>query len=429
MIMNIHMKKQSGQAMMATGIMFLFIGTSIILGVVTPVINQIKATENQLYSKSSYYVSESGIEDVSYRVKNGLAYSPTEQISINGVTASTSVVTTGNTTEITALGETNDVSRKNTTSLQIGTGIAFNYGVQVGAGGVSIYNSAKVKGNLYANGPILATNSGRVEGDAISAGPSGSIDGVTVTGSAYANTIRNSIITQNAYYQTISGSTVNGTSYPGSANQATTSFPIPLQTIADWQAAATAGGTITSCPYNVWNQTVTLGPRRINCDMNISGNSVIRLTGPVWVTGNINLSNNAEVRVDSSLGAQSVALIADSTTDDLGGGRIILSNSTKYSGSGSPNSFVMLVSMNRSASSGGSNSAISISNSAQGDLILYAPLGKVSLANSVELSEVTAYLVEMSNSAEVEYKTGLQSLLFSSGPGGGYQFSGWKETQ
>lgn len=89
----------------------------------------------------------------------------------------------------------------------------------------------------------------------------------------------------------------------------------------------------------------------------------------------------------------------------------------------------MLVSMNKSASSGGSNSAISISNSAQGDLILYAPLGKISLANSVELSEVTAYLVEMSNSAEVEYKTGLQSLLFSSGPGGGYQFSGWKETQ
>lgn len=304
--------------MMATGIMFLFIGSSIILGVVTPVINQIKSTENQLYSKSSYYVSESGIEDVSYRVKNNLAYSPTEQISINGVTASTSVVTAGNTIEVTSLGETNDVGRKNTTNLQTGVGATFNYGVQVGAGGVSIYNSAKVKGNLYSNGPVLATNSGRVEGDAISAGPAGKIEGVVVTGSAYANTIKNSIISQNAYYQTITGSTVNGTSYPGSANQATTSLPISEQTIADWQAAATAGGIITSCPYSVWNQTITLGPKKINCDMDISGNSVIKLTGPVWVTGNINLSNNAEVRVDSSLGNQSVALIADSPTDDLG---------------------------------------------------------------------------------------------------------------
>lgn len=427
--MNIQINKQGGQAMMATGIMFLFIGSSIILGVVTPVINQIKSTENQLYSKSSYYVSESGIEDVSYRVKNNLAYSPTEQISINGVTASTSATTVGTTIQVTSLGETNDVSRKNTTSLQTGAGAAFNYGVQVGAGGVSIYNSATVKGNLYSNGPVLATNSGKVEGDAVSAGPSGKIEGVVVTGSAYANTIKKSIISQNAYYQTITGSTVNGTSYPGSANQATTSFPIPEQTIADWQAAATAGGTITSCPYSVWNQTITLGPKKINCDMDISGNSVIKLTGPVWVTGNINLSNNAEVRVDSSLGNQSVALIADSTTDDVGKGRIILSNSTKYAGSGSPNSFVLLVSMNKSASTGGSNSAISISNSAQGDLILYAPLGKISLANSVQLSEVTAYLVEMSNSATVTYKTGLQNLLFTSGPGGGYQFSGWKETQ
>lgn len=421
---------QKGQAMTAIGILFLFISTSVMLGVVTPVMNQVKSTEKQLYSKDSYYASESGIEDVAYRLKGGLPVSGTENLSINGITASTTSYAVGTGMAIVAQGEKNELVRKNSVVLQTGIGAAFNYGVQVGRGGISLFNSSGIDGNLYANGPVTATNSGEVAGDAISAGPTGIIDGLTVTGSAYANTITDSVITGNAYYQTISGSVVNGSSFPGSVDQATTSFPITDAMIQEWKTAAENGGVITSpCSYNIWNQTVTMGPKKINCDLILSGSSVLKLTGPVWVVGDINISNTAEVRVDSSLGAQSAVLIADNPSNRTGKSRIILSNSTKYSGSGHPNSYVMLLSMNTSASTGGSTQAISISNSAQGDLLLYAPYGKISLANSVELREVTAYLIELSNSARVVYETGLQSLLFSTGPGGGYQFNAWSEIE
>src|SRR3989338_3007909 len=50
------------------------------------------------------------------------------------------------------------------------TTISFNYGVQVGAGGVSMGNSAQITGSVYSNGPITGALFSRVTGTAYSAG-------------------------------------------------------------------------------------------------------------------------------------------------------------------------------------------------------------------------------------------------------------------
>lgn len=423
-------QSKGGQAMLATAVLFLFISSTVTMGVITPIAHQIKSTENLLYSKASQYASESGIEDVSYRVKQNITVSAAEQIAVNGIVASTTIVTSGGDKTIVSVGSQNDAYRKNQATLRNGVGVAFHYGVQVGQGGISMSNSSTIEGNLFSNGPITASNSATVNGNVISAGPTGLIDGMDVVGSAYAHTIRDSTVSVDAYYQSISGTVVYGTSYPGSPDQATTSLPISDATIDGWEAAAQAGGVHTSpCSYNIWNSTVTIGPKKINCDLILSGSSVLNLTGPVWVVGNINISNSATIQIDPSLGSQSVALIADNPANRSSSSQIILSNSTTYNGSGDPNSYVLLVSRNNSAQNGGGNQAISISNSAQGDLLLYAPNGLITLSNSVHLREVTGYKTQVSNSAEVEYETGLENLLFSSGPGGGYQFSGWNEIQ
>lgn len=419
---------KKGQAMMIAAIFFLIISLIFVVGVMGPILTDMNIAETLVLSKGSYYASEAGMEDVIFRLKQGYAVSSIETVTINDVTASTTVTDISGSKQVDSIGNQYEYYRKARTTLTTGSGAAFHYGVQAGAGGVELNNSSFISGNLFSDGPI--TGSGNlIKGDAISTGVNGLIDNIHATGSAYARTIQDSTVDKNAYYQIISGTTVGGTSYPGSVNQATGTMPIPDSQIEEWKDAALAGGVINSpCPYNI-SSAVTLGPKKINCDLNVSGSGVLTLAGPLWVAGNISISNTSDVRIQSSLGAQSVAIIADNPAQPTSGGTINLSNSVEFFGSGSSNSYVLMASMNKSASQGGSVNAISISNSANGALLLYAPYGLVQLSNSVSLREVTAYKIRTSNTAEIIYQTGIANLLFSAGPGGGYTITSWKELE
>ena len=167
----------------------------------------------------------------------------------------------------------------------------------------------------------------------------------------------------------------------------------------------------------------------INCDVELSNSATLVLSGPVWIKGNFEVKNSAIVKVDSSLGSQSGVIVVDDPSSHSSGSTITLSNSSSFQGSGSVNSYVLLISQNNSAETGGSNEAITISNSLAGELLLYAGHGKIELSNSANVREVTAYKMSVSNSAQVKYQTGLANLLFSSGAGGGYTIGTWKEGQ
>jgi hypothetical protein len=429
--MNKKNHSEAGHALIIGVAFFLAIATSFAVGAAAPVLDQMAISEDVTYSKNSFYASESGVEDVTYRVKNGIQVSSTETISVNGTKATTTLQTSGNTKLIESAGSTNFYNRKNVATLSTGTGVAFNYGLQTGAGGLNLSNSASIVGNVFSNGPLTATNSATIQGTAISAGPAGLINGINVTGSAYAHTISNSTVGVNAYYQTISGTTVAGASFPGSPDQATTSLPVTDAMIDGWEADAQAGGVYSgSCPYNISGGNITIGPLKIPCNLNISNSARVTLAGPVWVVGNVQFSNSAEVFTSTALGTQSVALIADNPSNRSTSSQIYLSNSTHFTG-GNSGSYIMLVSRNNASQvSGGTSStpAIQGSNSVEGDVILYAPAGLIQMSNSVQVVEVTGYRFTAANSAEVRYEAGLQNLLFSSGPSGGYKIQSWVET-
>lgn len=54
--------------------------------------------------------------------------------------------------------------------LSKGVGISFNYGVQVGDGGLEMANNATINGSIYSNGNIEMDNNARINGDAYVAG-------------------------------------------------------------------------------------------------------------------------------------------------------------------------------------------------------------------------------------------------------------------
>jgi len=290
-------------------------------------------------------------------------------------------------------------------------------------------NTSTVSGNLYSNGPIVGTNSSQISGDAVSAGLAGSANGIDISGDLYAHTIQNSDIGADAFYTTISGSTVGGTSFPGSPDQATTTLPFSDSQVEQWKQDATAGGIISSpCPYTIDADT-TLGPVKITCDLIISQDPTITLSGAVWVEGNISISNTAIIRLASSFGALSTGMIADRPSNRTTSSKINLSNSVTFLDSGTAGSYIVMLSQNNSAEIGGGEKAIDVSNTVNGDVLLYAGHGEILLQNSVNLRQVTGYRIRLKNSTNVSYETGLASLLFSTGPGAGWSVTNWREIQ
>ncbi len=424
--MNFYKKNNRGRSALIVSVIFTIVSTTIVVNLISPIVKEIREVRDLSRSKEGYFLAEASLEDVLYRLQNNKQVGTTEVISLNGSFATTTSADVSGKKEISSEGSVAGGFRKVKVVLDTGVGTAFFYGITTGQGGFLMENSSVVNGNIYSNGTVEGDNSAIVHGDVVSAGPTGLIEGIHSTSSAYANTIKDSTIDKDAYYQTKINTTVGGISYPGSANQPTTTMPISDSQIADWETDALSGGTYTSpCPYNITGN-VTLGPKKINCDLNISGNPTITLNGNIWVSGNIDIANTAILQVGPGLSGKSVVIIADNPSNRTTSSKINLQNSTQYIGNGT-SSYIMLISENKSAESGGGEVAIDVKNSATGKLIVYSNRGRITLQNSMQLKEVTAYKLHLKNSATVNYESGLQNLLFSSGPGGGYDIVSWAE--
>lgn len=226
-----------------------------------------------------------------------------------------------------------------------------------------------------------------------------------VNGNVHANTIAgNMTILKNAYYQILgSAVTVSGAKYPNSQDPAPNVFPMSDANIANWKVSAEAAGVSSGDIECV----ATLGPGKIAGKVSLGQNCNVKLISPVWITGTLDLGNNTKITLDQSLGAASGIIIVD--------GKVTLGNGIDLVGSGTVGSYLMLLStynstLNNEVAIDSGNSSISG--------ILYAPQGKVQLANGASFKEITAWQIDLGNTAELNYQSGLASAFFSSGPSG-----------
>lgn len=417
------LNQKRGQVMLVVVIIFLFIFMTAGMAIASISYREYLEVVNTAHSTQSFYTAEALEEDVAYRFVYGMDVSSNETLTLGGADAEATVTDIEGGKIIDSVGDLDTRIRKATVELSEGSGASFFYGLQTGEGGFVIENNASVIGNVYSNGTIEGANSNLIDGDVVSAGSSGLISDIEVNNAAYAHRIEDSQVGGDAYYVQIHNTTVGGTEYPDSDDQEPLPFPISDEQIEDWEDDAEAGGTYSgSCPYDIDSDT-TLGPIKIECNVEISGGT-ITLQGPVWVLGDITFQNSPTIQIDSSLTDKSVAVIADNPADRTSGSRIQLENSVDFNGADG-NSYILLVSQNESAETGGGVSAIEMQNNATGDLLLYAAHGEINLENNVDLKEVTAYRVRLENRATVEYETGLANLIFTSGPSGGYEIKSW----
>ena len=115
-------------------------------------------------------MAESGGEDAFYRILKNKPIEGSEIITLDSNSATTTITTLGSgEKQIVSLGDVSDYQRQLGITLSTSTGVSFNYGVQVGQGGINLTGSGTVNGNVYANGPITGDSSAIISGTAISA--------------------------------------------------------------------------------------------------------------------------------------------------------------------------------------------------------------------------------------------------------------------
>ena len=415
------------QASLAIIVIVMSIALLIIAGQSLTVVNSLKMSTNSVKSIQSYYTAEAGIEDSLLRIIDpSLAYAPTNSLSLNGGSAYIVINQAGNELTVNSQGDIDNLIRRLEVKLETTVdGASFNYGAQIGEGGLRMENNSKIIGNVYSNGDIIAVNSPEITGDAWAAGIS-TINGFNSIGigvDAHANNITNSKIGRDAYYQTISNSTVLGTQYPYSPNSPQMPMPISEIQISDWKAGAADGGEMGDYVLS-GSDTDSLGPIKINGNMTIQGTSLLTINGTIWVTGNIVFQNSAVLQLSADYGDMSAVLIADGT--------ITVQNSFKICGSEGYNSstaacnasnttYLLLLSANTG------NPAISLNNGSTMRAIVYAAQGVLEIQNNAVVVEATGYGLTIKNNAQLIYETGLINMSFSSGPGGGWEIINWKE--
>lgn len=227
-----------------------------------------------------------------------------------------------------------------------------------------------------------------------------------VQGDVHANTISNLTIGRDAYYQIISGSTVNGISYPGSTDPPPKIFPLSDANIAEWKQQAEAGGIANG---NINNCVGILGPTKIVGNVTLDSNCTVTIKGPVWITGNLTLNNQNTLKLDPSFNTTSGVIVVD--------GQIQLGNNNKLNGTGQGSSLLMALSNYDSRTNG--IAAIQVNNTGNSG-VFYAGTGIIEPGNNNSFKELTAWGIRLTNDSTINYETGLSSTIFSAGPSGSF---------
>jgi hypothetical protein len=437
---NLH--KQTGAAMTLFIIFFTFAATGILLALGQAIYVDHISFNRLSESKQAYIAVETLTDDVVMRnIYSTYSVDTTETLSVGGaaVTAVTTYDSAADLYTISSEALFRGAVRKTAAELSITGATNLSYGLFSGTGGIALANSSRVIGNTYANGPVTGAGSAVVLGDIVSAGPSGLIQSIAATGSVFANTIDNVTADGDAHYTVAIGSnSIGGTSYSPAVNQATATFPVSGDLVQEWKDAVNDYGTVISatdlaCSGGTYVIDATIPPLgyvRIECNVEVQKTgTTLTVNGPIWVEGNLTFTQGPTIRVDPALGRRSVQFIVDNPSDRLTSSQIEIRNQTDFLGSGDPRSYIMLYSANESYSTGGSETAIAISQSADGNVIMYADSGLVDVSNGVELRAVTGYQIDVAQNSDIIYEEGLSNLVFTAGPGSGYILTDWQQAE
>lgn len=422
---------KKGFAVFFVTILVLMAMFGIVMNIALVAFIQSQIIRNITRSTQAYFSAEAGIEDSLLRLRqrpNSSAFSYNFNVGNTALTSIDVSEAIGGSRTIISEGDVSNMIRKIRVVWTVNSQeISFYYGTQVGEGGMVMGNNARVKGNVFSNGSIVSlSDKGYIDNSVIVAGSGNKIDGLIVGENAMAHTCVDSSIGEELTY--VSGGSVIGCTAGTSVKERPNNIdpaPLPISSaqIQEWKDHAVSGG-VFSDNYILDEDSGELGPIQIGTEiapkgMTIDNNSLLKIKGTIYVTGNIVFNNKSIIELDpADYSSLSGVIIADGT--------VTIDNGAILRGSGEEGSYVLIISTNNSLDP--ISPAIHVGNNAEG-AIFFTNAGIIFLKNNMMAREVTGYKIQMNNNVIVEYESGLENANFASGPGGGWQLKDWREIE
>lgn len=262
-------------------------------------------------------------------------------------------------------------------------------------------NTGKYASNCCSGNPTWTDAGGDLAFKVWIGGTVNSISGLTVgsstSGTGWANQFNNT--------------NIHGSSCPNQYcivdNPPQQSLPISDGVIQDWKDVSMQGGVNQGDYFLDIGQSGSLGPKKVEGNLILSNSATLSVTGSLWVTGNINVSNGASIILDPGYGSSSGIIVSD--------GIINVANGATFQGTGNGSYVLMLTSRDAKT-----EVSINVQNNSVG-VIYYAGKSIISFANNASAKEATAWGINLDNNAVVTYESGLSNIYFSSGPGAGWK--------
>lgn len=162
--------RQQGQVIITTVLFFLAISFVVMIGIATPIANQLRDASDFIQSKQSYVAADALNDDGLYMLNQGKTLPSTYVLSFSGAAATATVADINGTKQISTIGTAGNLMRSSLSTFALGVGVAFNYGLQAGTGGFVLQGGAGIYGNVYSNGDIVGNGGGTfITGTAVAA--------------------------------------------------------------------------------------------------------------------------------------------------------------------------------------------------------------------------------------------------------------------
>lgn len=448
-------RMKQGSAWIGIFLILIFL-TTMGLALSANIVQTMKAVKKQEQLSVVQALAEAGIEKTIWKLNRGDAYFGETELTLPTGQVDIEVFDEGSDTKIiTATGYVPNkqmAQRKRTIRVKLKadfnqTGMGFRYGVQAGSLGVIMENNTTIAGNVYSSGSVIGgNNNSQILGDVFVSGQGNGIENIIIGKSSapangWAYYIKDSYIWGNA--KAINGANISSTTVKGTTSYGPQppgeNLPITDATLSTWEGWAAAGNNGVPLGNTTINGIQSLGPIKI--DGNLVVNGQLRMTGIIWVTGDVIFNTGSYVYLDPSFGTNSSMIIADRPTDRNNYGKITVNPGTKICGSYAlsywsdcyngtiPNdptyngSYIMLLSTKNAPAIG--NPAIYAGNNSKA-VVYYTTQGILELRNNGAARAVTGGGLHINNNAIIEYDRGLINANFSAGPGGSWIVAEWQ---
>lgn len=377
------MKNKNGQ-LLIVAIVFMVVILILSSTLFTRVALFLSEGSKSVLNEQSNYLAEAGVNYAVWQLnKTGGTFTSKSNVQV-GTTGTFSVSLTG-TSNLKTITSTGYIPNsilplaKRTVKLDIlisSEVIAFNYAVQVGAGGVSMANSSTINGSVYSNGNITGSGPSSINGDAYAVGT------ISTPPSVSGNLVPNSPPTT-----------------------------MPTVDYNFWETAANVNNNPIVCTptCNISGPgNFSIGPQKYMGNLVISNQANVTINGPIYVTGFLTVQDGGtQINLNNSFGSNGSAIVTDGVITVQNGGTFNPTNAN-------PKGYILVASTLNT-----NGTAISISNQGA-TAIFYALNGGALLQNQANVSSLVAKTLTLKNSATLNYDQGLASAQFTQGPGGSW---------